>query len=49
MKQGKKKLLWFTVEQLEVLDEIVKITQFNISLSIRKAMTMYLAQLKQEK
>ena len=41
-----RKLLWFTKEQLEVLDEIKELTGENNSELVRTAMDMYLKSLK---
>jgi hypothetical protein len=43
---GKKKVLWFTSPQLDVLNELIKITGDSNSKIVRDALAMYLKSLR---
>ena len=47
---GKKRTVWFTLDQIDVMDEILSITgrEVNVSSAIREGLKLYLASLKKK-
>ncbi len=46
MEAGKKKVLWYTHEQLEIMEELIKITGDSQSKIVRDALSMYFSVFK---